>query len=86
MTPTYKARYSGPHRSGTCVCGHRWDRHHLGLVARQEYVDQTHEGYIAQECEAFGPNEMGGLDAAGNHHCSGYVDTMNDEIIGALII
>ena len=71
----YTAKYSGPNRTGVCICGHSWDRHHLGCVARQEYVDQTGEYYIPQECEEYGHNEMGGLDAAGKDHCFGYVDT-----------
>jgi hypothetical protein len=72
-------RYSGPNRSGVCVCGHSWDRHHLGMVMRQEYVDATGEGYIPQECEAFGFNEAGGLMPVNGewiHHCSGYRDMM----------
>lgn len=57
------------------MCGHPWDRHHLGIVVRPEYIEETGEGYIPQECEHYGFNEMGGLDAEGNHHCSGYRDT-----------
>ncbi len=72
---SYAPRYSGPNRSGVCVCGHTWDRHHLGMVARQEYVDATGEYYIAQECEEYGFNEMGGLDREGNYHCGGYKDS-----------
>lgn len=70
------AKYSGPGRSGICVCGHSWEDHHLGMVMRQEYVDDTKEGYIPQECEHFGNNEMGGLDTDGNEHCFGYHDSM----------
>lgn len=71
----YKPKYSGPNRSGVCICGHKWTRHHLGMVMRQEYIDATHEGYIPQECEHFGFNEMGGLDEEGNEHCFGYKDS-----------
>lgn len=73
----WKARYSGPGRSGICVCGHKWDDHHLGMVARKEYVDDTGEAYIAQECEYFGCNEMGGYDEDGNPHCFGYKDSLD---------
>lgn len=71
-----KPRYSGPGRSGICTCGHPWDQHHLGLVVNQAYVDQTHEGYIPQECEAYGSNEMGGLNPDGTTHCHFYVDSL----------
>lgn len=74
----YKPRYSGSNRSGICVCGHKWDRHHLGIVMKIEYIEETGEGYIPQECEAFGCNEMGGLDKDGNVHCFGYKDTLDD--------
>jgi hypothetical protein len=56
-----KPRYSGPNRSGICVCGHSWKQHHLGMVMNQDYVEETGEIYIAQECEAYGFNEAGGL-------------------------
>ena len=69
------AQYSGPGRTGVCKCGHRWDEHHLGMVARQDYVDATGEIYIAQECEFYGSTEMGGLDAYGNPHCGCYEDS-----------
>lgn len=73
----YEPRYSGPNKSGVCKCGHSWDKHHLGMVMRQEYVDATGEIYIPQECEAFGFNEMGGLDVAGNYHCDRYIDMLD---------
>lgn len=69
-------KYSGPRCSGICVCGHNWEDHHLGVVLRHEYVKETGEAYIPQECEFYGFNEMGGLDAEGNEHCSGYRDSM----------
>ena len=74
----YQPRYSGPKRSGICECGHPWDRHHLSIVMRQEYVDDTGEYYIPQEYEAFGFNETGGLDKDGKEHCFGYVDSWAD--------
>jgi hypothetical protein len=61
--------------SGTCICGHRWDRHHLSMVMNKEYFNATGEGSIASECLAFGFNEMGGLDQDGKPHCFGYIDT-----------
>lgn len=79
MKEIYKPRYSGPERSGICICGCSWDRHHLGLVARQEYIDQTNEGYIPQECENFGFNECGGMKLEGDiwvNHCSRYQDSL----------
>ena len=75
-----KAIYSGPNRSGVCVCGHSWEDHHLGMVMKQGAVetDGGPEIYIPQECEYFGCNEDGGKDADGNPHCDQYVD--NKEI------
>lgn len=75
----WKARYSGPECSGTCKCGHRWDRHHLGIVMNQNYAETTKEGYVPQECEFYGCNEAGGLrlnDETGEweEHCSYYED------------
>lgn len=74
-----KAIYSGPNRSGVCVCGHTWDEHHLGIVGRPEALetDGGLEEYIPQECEHFGFNEMGGLDDQGNVHCRAYRDTLD---------
>lgn len=69
-------RYSGPGRSGICVCGHKWEEHHLGVVLNPEYVNETGEAYIPQECEHFGFNEGGGLDAEGEEHCHRYRDEM----------
>lgn len=76
-----KPIYSGPTRSGVCVCGCRWDRHHLGIVMNPEYVKETKEGYIPQECEAFGFNEAGGMKynrdtGEWDDHCHGYRDTL----------
>jgi hypothetical protein len=70
------AIYSGLGRSGRCVCGHSWEDHHLGVVCRPgaEETSGGKEWYVPQECEFFGSNEMGGLDADGNDHCFGYRD------------
>lgn len=68
-------RYSGPDRTGICKCGHLWDDHHLGVVMNSEYFEATHEAYVPQECEFFGFNEMGGLNADGSDHCHGYEDS-----------
>ena len=73
----YKPRYSGPDRSGICKCGHSWEDHHLGMVMQLKYIEETKEFYIPQECEHFGCNEMGGLDAEGNEHCGSYVDSLD---------
>lgn len=73
----YEPRYSGPNRSGICICGCRWEQHHLGLVMRQEYAEQTGEGYVPEECEAFGFNEVGGLKLVNGEwvdHCHSYQD------------
>lgn len=69
-------RYSGPNRSGVCICGHTWNDHHLGIVMNPDYVDETQEGYIPQECEFYGWNETGGLDENGQPHCGTYIDSM----------
>lgn len=77
----YQARYSGPNRSGICICGCSWEKHHLGIVMRQEYVKATGEGYIPQECCAFGSNETGGMKYENNewtNHCSSYRDTLDE--------
>ena len=68
------SRYSGPGRSGICVCGHTWEEHHLGVVLNEEYYKVTLEAYVPQECEFFGSNERGSLDAEGNPHCHSYRD------------
>ena len=72
-------RYSGPGRSGICVCGHGWEQHHLCLVMNKEYIEATGEGYIVCECEAYGFNEAGGLQCVDGwwvEHCSGYRDSL----------
>lgn len=42
----------------------------------EEYALATYEGYIPQECEYYGFNETGGLDADGKPHCDHYLDKM----------
>ncbi len=43
----------------------------------QQYLDETGESYVPCECEAFGFNETGGLDAEGLPHCGQYRDTLD---------
>ena len=68
------SRYSGPGKSGVCKCGHAWDEHHLNVVMNHEYALTTGEAYVPEECEFFGFNETGGLDAEGKNHCQRYED------------
>ena len=73
-------RYSGPNRSGICICGCSWKQHHLSCVMNQEYVDETGENYLPEECCAYGCNEVGGLkynEKTGEweDHCHGYRDS-----------
>lgn len=53
-------RYSGPGKSGICVCGCRWQDHHLGCIMNHQYAEETGECYFPEECCKFGFNEMGG--------------------------
>ena len=64
-----RAIYSGPNRSGVCICGHKWDDHHLGGVIRQDAMET--DGDVERS------DEMGGLDEEGNPHCSRYRDTLD---------
>lgn len=75
--PRRPAMYSGPGRTGICVCGHAWDQHHLGIILNHDgdSPEAMHEAYIPQECEVFGHNETGGLDASGHEHCWSYRDS-----------
>jgi hypothetical protein len=78
----YKPRYSGPDRSGVCVCGHRWEEHHLSLVMNPDYIKQTGESHLPEECEVFGFNETGGLiyvEDRWEHHCHRYRDSKETE-------
>jgi hypothetical protein len=75
----WQPRYSGPLRSGICVCGHPWDDHHLGIVMNPAYSEQTGESYIPQECEFYGWNETGGLDEDGKAHCFQYQDSLEED-------
>jgi hypothetical protein len=73
----FKQRYSGPNRSGICVCGHSWEKHHLGVVTNPEYTKQTGESYVPGECNAFAFNEAGGLMLVKGKwvdHCHTYRD------------
>jgi hypothetical protein len=76
----YKPLYSGPGATGICICGHPWDHHHLGVVANREYREQTGEGYIPDECDHYGFNEVGGMrynkeTQEWEDHCHGYRDS-----------
>lgn len=62
--------------SGTCTCGHSWEDHHLSAVVAPEAIPIM-GSWLPQECEFYGRNEDGGLDADGNDHCHNYVDTDN---------
>jgi hypothetical protein len=73
-------RYSGPNRSGICVCGCPWHIHHLGVVMNRDYWLATGEEYVPQECDAFGFNETGGMKynkeiEEWEDHCHGYEDS-----------
>ena len=80
--PTPKPRYSGPHRTGVCVCGHSWEEHHPRCVMNKEYYEATGEAYVPGECEYYGCNETGGMkpdpcnpDGRWVGHCHRYLDT-----------
>ena len=59
--------------SGTCLCGHKVDDHHISLVMNPEAVKIMGDRF-PDECLFFGCNEDGGLDEDGEHHCGRYVD------------
>lgn len=68
--------YSGPGRSGICKCGCSWKDHHLGMVLNPDYIEDTGEVYIPQECEKYGFNERGGYGPNGEpNHCHQYKDS-----------
>ena len=63
--------------SGMCRCGHPFDDHHLGMILNEDIFKQLpagHPPYYAQECEAYGCNETGGLGPDGEPHCGHYID------------
>lgn len=69
--------------SGTCLCGHQAEDHHLMIVQDPE-VAEAIGPYGAQECEFYGCNEEGALDEEGRLHCGHYVDVEEpDESIRA---
>lgn len=75
-------RYSGPNRSGICICGCRWDEHHLGMVINRKYFEETKEAYVPDECCRYGFNEVGGMKfnqetEQWEDHCHGYRDNMD---------
>ena len=59
----WEPRYSGPGKCGVCKCGHSWDEHHIGFVMNPDYIKETGEACIPEECEAYGCNEAGLLDS-----------------------
>jgi hypothetical protein len=67
-------RYSGPGKSGVCVCGHDASDHHGGIVMNQDYYAQTGEGRVPGGCEFYNCNEGEGLDGEGRPHCFDYQD------------
>ncbi len=61
--------------SGTCKCGHPWQRHHLQMIVNMEALAELEPGepaYLAGACLKYGFNETAGLDSEGNPHCFGY--------------
>ena len=59
--------------SGTCLCGHSYEDHHISMVLNREAL-AVMGPHMPEECEYFGCNETGGLDEHGNPHCERYVD------------
>ena len=59
--------------SGTCLCGHSYEDHHLGMVLNPEAYAVIGP-HLPEECEFFGSNEDGGLDENGQPHCERYID------------
>jgi hypothetical protein len=79
----HEPRYSGPNRSGVCICGCPWDAHHLGMVMNVEYAAETGEAYVPDECDRFGCNEVGGMKfnkhtGLWEDHCHRYRDTLEE--------
>lgn len=76
----YIRRYSGPGRSGVCMCGCLWDQHHLMLKMNEKHVKETQEAYVVGECTHYGFNRSAGMkydeeQGAWNEHCLGYRDS-----------
>lgn len=74
-----KPTYSGPGKTGMCVCGHRWDQHHLHIIMDCAIMDARKEGYIIGQCLAHGHNEAAGMmwndEDEMVDHCHEYRDT-----------
>ena len=69
--------------SGTCLCGHCYEDHHIGMVLNPEAA-AVMGPFLPEECEFFGCNETGGLDEKGEDHCARYVDAADpDEAVRA---
>jgi hypothetical protein len=76
----YKSIYSGPERSGICICGCKWESHHLSIVFNQKRIEETKEGYALGPCLRYGNNETEGLKYnedtdEWDFHCCGYCDS-----------
>jgi len=53
------------------------------MVMKQEYVNETGEIYIPEECCKYGFNEVGGMKYENGEwvdHCHRYKDTMEGEM------
>jgi hypothetical protein len=77
---TYQRRYSGPGRTGVCICGCSWEAHHLSIVMLKDYFDATQEHYIPEECDNYGFSEVGGMKYSEEtkkweDHCHNYKDS-----------
>lgn len=70
----WTSRYSGPGRTGVCVCGHSYDMHHCGIVMNADYFAQTGEEVVPGGCCFYSCNEGEGLGPDGEPHCFNYVD------------
>ncbi len=64
--------------SGTCMCGHSYEDHHLGMVLNPEAL-AVMGPHLPQECAFFGTNEDAGLDEHGEDHCLQYVDAQDPD-------
>lgn len=72
-------KFSGPGKSGICKCGCPWQSHHIMLVMKQEYIDETGEGCVPGGCTNYGNNEYEGMKyneetEEWEDHCMGYED------------
>lgn len=77
-----KPKYSGPGKTGICICGHSWEDHHRSCVMNKRYIEATNEIYVLGECCAYGSNEFGGRmpgpdgeEGEWIDHCHNYQDS-----------